>query len=152
RHPSLSTDLPAASRRPRQAAHCIRRTGGTKKKPARDELVLLSQDEARFPLVPTLVRTLGCKALRPVVGGWDIKDMVYAFASVNCLTGKLVRRVVASRTAARRRTPHGKTRRMQQHFARHLLDVGRVYPQAFFPHGVLTIDGAPWHCGPRIQK
>lgn len=114
--------------------------------------MLLSQDEARFPLVPTLVRTLGCKGHRPVVGSWDNKDLVYAFASVNCITGKLVRRVVKSPTAARRRTPHSKTRRMQQDFARHLLDVGRVYPKQFFPQVVLTIDGAPWHRGPRIQK
>lgn len=35
------------------------------------ELVLLSQDEARFPMVPTLGRTLGVKGHRPVVGTRD---------------------------------------------------------------------------------
>lgn len=102
--------------------------------------------------MPTLVRTLGCKGQRPTVGTFDNKDLVYAFASVNCLTGKLTRRVVTSRTAARRKTPHSKTRRMQQHFARHLLDVGRMYPRQYFPKVVLTIDGAPWHRGRRIEQ
>jgi DDE superfamily endonuclease len=36
--------------------------------------VLLSQDEARFPLVPTLRATLGVKGHRPTVGTWDNKD------------------------------------------------------------------------------
>jgi hypothetical protein len=35
--------------------------------------VLLSQDEARFPLVPTLRATLGVKGYRPRVGTWDNK-------------------------------------------------------------------------------
>jgi hypothetical protein len=39
--------------------------------------VLLSQDEARFPLVPTLRTTLGRKGYRPLVGTWDNKDLVY---------------------------------------------------------------------------
>lgn len=85
------------------------------------------------------------------MGSWDNKDLVYAFASVNCITGKLTRRVVTSKTASRRRRPHSRTRRMQEHFARHLLDVGRVYPAAFFPKVVMTVDGAPWHRGPRIR-
>jgi hypothetical protein len=38
--------------------------------------VLLSQDEARFPLVPTLRTTLGVKGHRPLVGTWDHKDLV----------------------------------------------------------------------------
>jgi hypothetical protein len=36
--------------------------------------VLLSQDEARWPLVPTLHATLGVKGYRPMVGTWDHKD------------------------------------------------------------------------------
>ena len=38
--------------------------------------MLLSQDEARFPLVPTLHATLGVKGYRPMVGTWDNKDLV----------------------------------------------------------------------------
>ena len=56
--------------------------------------MLLSQDEARFPMVPTLVRTLGLKGQRPIVGTTDNKDVVYAFASLNVIERlwKLLRR------------------------------------------------------------
>ncbi len=36
----------------------------------------MSQDEARFPLVPTLRATLGVKGFRALVGTWDNKDLV----------------------------------------------------------------------------
>ena len=51
--------------------------------------MLLSQDEARFPLVPTLHTTLGVKGYRPVVETWDNKDQVYCLAALNLLTGQL---------------------------------------------------------------
>ena len=50
------------------------------------ELVLLSQDEARFPMVPTLAATLGVKGHRPMVGTRDCKDLLYVFAVVNLVT------------------------------------------------------------------
>ncbi len=37
--------------------------------------MLLSQDEARFPMVPTLTATLGVKGHRPVVGTRDNKHL-----------------------------------------------------------------------------
>jgi hypothetical protein len=37
---------------------------------------LRSQEEARFPLVPTLHLTLGVKGYRPTVGTWDNKAHV----------------------------------------------------------------------------
>ena len=40
------------------------------------ELVLLSQDEARFPMVPTLAASLGVKGHRPLVGTRDNKDLL----------------------------------------------------------------------------
>jgi hypothetical protein len=40
------------------------------------ESVLLSQDEARFPMVPTLTATLGVKGPRPTVGTRDCKDLL----------------------------------------------------------------------------
>lgn len=101
---------------------------------------------------PTLVQTLGVKRHRPTVGTWDNKDKVYAFASVNCTTGKLTARLVRSRTAQRRKKTQSHTQRMQRAFARHLRDVGRVYPAAHFPQVVVTIDNAPWHRGPRVEK
>jgi hypothetical protein len=48
---------------------------------------LLSQDEARFPLVPTLRATLGVKGYRPTVGTWDHQDQVYCVAALNGVTG-----------------------------------------------------------------
>jgi transposase len=52
-------------------------------------LVLLSQDEARFPMVPTLGATLCVKGQRPVVGTRDYKDLLYVYAVVNVLTASL---------------------------------------------------------------
>jgi hypothetical protein len=49
----------------------------------------LSQDEAHFPMVPTLCRTLDVKGHRPVVGTWDTKHLLYLFASVNVTTTRL---------------------------------------------------------------
>jgi hypothetical protein len=45
------------------------------------ECVLLSQDEVRFPLVPTLQTTRGVKGHRPVVGTDDNKALVYTCAA-----------------------------------------------------------------------
>ena len=45
---------------------------------------MLSQDEARFPLVPTLHTTLGVKGYRPMVGTWDNKDQVYGLVAHWC--------------------------------------------------------------------
>ena len=38
--------------------------------------MLLSQDEARFPMAPTLAATLGLKGQRPEVGTWDNKGLL----------------------------------------------------------------------------
>jgi hypothetical protein len=46
----------------------------TLKKAQAGVYVLLSQDEARFPLVPTLRATLGVKGHRPTIGTRDNKD------------------------------------------------------------------------------
>ncbi len=40
------------------------------------ELVLLSEDEVRFPTVPTLTATLRVKGTRPIVGTQDCEDML----------------------------------------------------------------------------
>ena len=51
--------------------------------------MLLSQDEARFQMVPTLQTTLGVKGHRPVVGTRDCKDVLYVFAVMNLIAGTL---------------------------------------------------------------
>ena len=108
---------------------------------------MLSQDEARFPLVPTLPRTLGVKGHRPVVGTWDNKDLVYSFATMNVVTGHLTTRLVESAATAKRRTRLSKTARLQQAFAVHLRALGRAYPATLGKPVVITIDNAPWHRG-----
>lgn len=60
--------------------------------------MLLSEDEVRFPMVPTLCRTLGVKGHRPVVGTWDCKHLLYVFASVNVTSCALHTDTVESRT------------------------------------------------------
>jgi transposase len=112
----------------------------------------LSQDEARFPMVPTLCRTLGVKGHRPVVGTWDCKHLLYVFASVNVTTSHLHTDTVACPAGLYRRTGVSKARRLQQAFADHLRKIGRRYPQDKYPRVVLLIDNAPWHAGEPVRK
>jgi DDE superfamily endonuclease len=113
---------------------------------------VLSQDEARFPLVPTLRATLGVKGHRPVVGTWDNKDVVYSFAALNAVTGRLTTRLLDSPATTKRRTGHSKTARLQQAFAAHLCDIARAYPATLGKPVILTIDNAPWHQGGAITE
>jgi transposase len=106
---------------------------------------LLSQDEARFPLVPPLCPTLGVKGHRPVVGTWDHKDLVYSFATLNVVTGQLTTRLVESPAKGTQRTGLSKTARLQRAFATPLRDLARTYPASLHKPVILTIDNAPWH-------
>ena len=106
---------------------------------------MVSQDEARFPLVPTLCTTLGVKGQRPVVGTWDKKDLVYSFAALNVGTGQLTTRVLDSPAKAAARTRQSKTARLQQAFLAHRRDIARAYPATLGKPVILTIDNAPWH-------
>jgi transposase len=112
--------------------------------------VLLSQDEARFQMVPTLAATLGVKGHRPVVGTRDCKDVLYVFAVMNLISGALHTNTLESLQAANRKSTDSKTKRMQRAFADHLRHVGRSYPREQFGRVVLTIDNAPWHRGAAI--
>jgi transposase len=116
------------------------------------ELVLLSQDEARFPMVPTLGTTLGIKGHRPTVGTRDCKDLLYVFAVVNVVTAALHCNTLESPARAKQATGKSKTRRMQEAFAAHLRHVGRAYPAAEHKRVVLIIDNAPWHRGKPIDE
>jgi hypothetical protein len=112
----------------------------------------LSQDEARFPMVPTLTATLGVKGHRPTVGTRDCKDLLYVFAVVNLVGAAVHANTLESPQNATKKTGLSKTRRMQQAFADHLRHIGRVYPRAKYPRVVLLIDNAPWHRGQPIRE
>jgi transposase len=116
------------------------------------ELVLLSQDEARFPMVPTLTATLGVKGHRPTVGTRDCKDLLYVFAVINVITAAVHANLVESPARAKQATGKSKTRRMQEAFAAHLGHVGRLYPADGHQRVVLIIDNAPWHRGGPIDE
>jgi transposase len=116
------------------------------------ERVLLSQDEARFPMVPTLGATLGVKGHRPTVGTRDCKDLLYVFAVVNVVTAALHGNTLESPARAKQVTGKSKTRRLQEAFAAHLRHVGRLYPAAANKRVVLIIDNAPWHRGKPIDE
>jgi transposase len=104
---------------------------------------LLSQDEARFSMMPTLRTTLGVKGHRPLVGHLDCHDGLYIFGALNRVTGRLTTRLVE-----RPRTPTRSTQRyVQEAFARHLGDIARAYPAAQYPRVVVVIDKAAWHRG-----
>jgi transposase len=112
----------------------------------------LSQDEARFQMVPTLAATLGVKGHRPIVGTRDCKDVLYVFAVLNLVTGAVHANTLESLQAANRKKKESKTRRMQRAFADHLRHVGRAYPKDVHKRVVLMIDNAPWHRGPLIDE
>ena len=114
--------------------------------------MLLSQDEARFPMVPTLTATLGVKGHRPVVGTWDCKDLLYVFAVVNLVTAAVAANTVESPKDAKKRTGKGKTVRLQAAFAAHLRHVARLYPADRHERVVLVIDNAPWHRGEPVAR
>ncbi len=116
------------------------------------EIVLLSQDEARFPMVPTATATLGVKGHRPLVGTWDCKDLLYIFAVVNLLSGALHSNTLESPKNAKKKTGKSKTRRLQEAFAQHLRHIGRMYPQDKYKEVVLLIDNAPWHAGKPVAE
>jgi transposase len=123
-----------------------------KQKAEAGDLVLLSQDEARFPMVPTLQATLGVKGHRPKVGTWDCKDLLYVFAVVNLVSYAIHRNTLESPKDAKKKTGKSKTRRLQEAFAQHLRHVGRAYPLDKYPEVVLLIDNAPWHAGKPITE
>ena len=112
----------------------------------------MSQDEARFPMVPTLTATLGVKGHRPVVGTWDCKDLLYAFAVVNLVTAAVHANTLESPKDAKKKTGKSKTRRMQEAFAAHLRHIARTYPADRYKRVVLIIDNAPWHRGKPIDE
>jgi hypothetical protein len=112
---------------------------------------LLSQDEARFPLVPTLHTTLGVKGYRPLVGTWDNNDLVYCVAGLNLVTGQLTTRLLEQPARSTAKTGHSKQRRLQTAFVAHLQDIARMYPASAFPEVVITLDNAPWHRGAGVE-
>lgn len=112
----------------------------------------MSQDEARFPLVPTLRTTLAVKGFRPLVGTWDNKDLVYCFAALNLVSGRLTTRLMDSPARATVKTGKSKTRRLQETFAAPLRDIARAYPAEHYREVILVIDKAPWHRGALIRE
>jgi DDE superfamily endonuclease len=115
-------------------------------------VVLLSQDEARIQMVPTLAAALGVKGHRPVVGTRDCKDVLYVFCVLNLVSGALHSNTLESLQKANRKGGESKTRRMQRAFAAHLRHVGRAYPAGEYGRVVLTIDNAPWHRGKLVNE
>ena len=113
--------------------------------------MLLSQDEARFSLVPTLRTTLGVKGHRPLVGNLDCHDSLYVFGALNLVSGRLTSRVVA-RPRKRKRPAVSKHRYLQAGFATHLRAIAHAYPATSHPRVVVVIDKAPWHRGAVINE
>jgi transposase len=123
-----------------------------KKRAPQGECVLLSQDEARFPLVPTLRAMLGVKGYRSTVGPWDNKDQVYCVAALNVVTGQLTTRLLEQPARSQVKMGQSQQQRLQVAFAAHLRDIARVYPASAYPEVVITIDHAPWHRGALMEQ
>lgn len=103
-------------------------------------------------MVPTLNAALGVKGHRLEVGTRDCKDLLYVYASVNCVDGRLHTRTLESPHDAKRKTQKSKSRRLQEAFVKHLEDVARAYPASQNPRVVLLIDNAPWHKGKAVSE
>jgi transposase len=115
------------------------------KKAQASDLVLLSQDEARFSMIPTLRPTLGVKGHRPVVGKLDCHDVLSVFGALNLVMGRLTTRLVAR---PRQPKPVRSTQRsLPEAFSRHRRDITRAYPAEHYPWVVLVGDKASWHQG-----
>ena len=138
--------------KPEQQAQAKEDIAALKQKAAAGEIVLLSQDEARFPMVPTATATLGVKGHRPVVGTWDCKDLLYVFAVVNLVSAAVHSNTLESPKNAKKKTGKSKTRRLQEAFAQHLRHIGRLYPRDQHKEVVLLIDNAPWHAGKLVTE
>jgi transposase len=136
---------------PVKQAEATEELTGLRTKAEAGELVLLSQDEARFPMVPTLTASLGVKGHRPTVGTRDCKDLLYVFAVVNVVTAAVHANLLESPARAKQTTGKSKTRRMQEAFAAHLRHAARIYPAERHKRVVLIIDNAPWHRGKLID-
>ena len=114
--------------------------------------MLLNQDEARFPLTPTLRATLGVKGHRPTGGTWDNKDLVYCYAALNVTSGKLTTRLLEQPARIKQQSGQSKTRRLQVAFVAHVHDMARAYPAETYPEVVIILDNAPWHRGPMVDE
>src|SRR5262249_53769911 len=132
-HTTLSADVPLSVRRPGEATGRPRGASRGKKKAQAGACGVLSQDEARFPLVPTLHTTLGVKGYRPLVGTWDHKDQVYCLAALNLMTGQLTTRLLEQPTRSKLKIGHSKQQRLQGAFVAHLQDIARMYPAQTSP-------------------
>jgi transposase len=125
---------------------------GLRQRAEAGEIVLLGQDEARFPMVPTLAPTLGVKGHRPQAGTRDCKDLLYVFCVINLVSAALHSNTLESPKDAKKKTGRSKTRRMQEMFAAHLRHVGHLYPAQEHKEVVLLIDNAPWHAGQPVDE
>jgi transposase len=112
----------------------------------------LSQDEARFPMVPTPCSALGVKGHRPAVGTRDCEDLPYVLAAVGVVTGARRADTLQGPARAKAESGRSKTRRMREAFAAQLRHVARLYPADRHKRAVLIIGNAPWHRGKPIDE
>ncbi len=115
--------------------------------------MLLSQDEARFPMVPTLAAALGVQGFRLTVGTRDCKDLLYVLAVVNVVTAALHGNTLESPARAKQVTGQEQDEAdaggvRQPPAARRT----RCTRQERHRRVVLIIDNAPWHRGKPIDE
>jgi hypothetical protein len=113
---------------------------------------LLSQDEARYPLGPTLRPTLGGKGYRPTVGTWDNKDQVYCFAALSVVTGRLTTHLLEQPTRSKAKTGQSTQQRWPVAYAAHLRETAHASPARKYPEAVITIDKAPRPRGALVEQ
>lgn len=103
-------------------------------------------------MVPTLRSTWGLKGERLAVETSDDKRCVYAYASLNLVSGALTTGLVDVLPKCQRPDAVSKNRVLQDAFITHLHALARTYPAQRYPRVVLIIDNAAWHGGPRVRE
>ena len=102
-------------------------------------------------MVPTLVRALGIKGERLMVGTNDNKDSTYLFGAMNVVDGVLTTRQLPLPRRKGQRVGAIKTKLLQATFVKHLDAIARRYPSSQHPRVITIVDNAPWHGGQPVR-
>ena len=101
--------------------------------------MVLRQEEARFPRVPTLHATLGVQGGRPRGGTWENKALVSCVAGRNRVTGQRTTRLLEQPARRQAKTGDSTQPRRQAACVAPLRAIARAYPAHAFPAVVITI-------------
>jgi hypothetical protein len=116
----------ASSAATRTSNKLLRKHWTREKKAPAGECVLLSQDAARFLLVPTWSTPLGVQSCRSLVGPEENKDQVCCFAALNVVMEQLTTRLREPPTRSKATLGQSTQQRLQTAFVAPLQEMARL--------------------------